>query len=109
MLPQGVFKGPKANPSLEQRGQEQGRPRVVGREHACRSTPLAQVRQQIVENRLFVTRKKTPIRRQRGEFLIHPCAPCWHASTHVLTTRDPLVEAAVGGGAEGEVITGRRG
>ena len=47
--------------------------------------------------------------RQRGQLLIHTCAPSWHASTHVLATGEPLVEAAVRGGAEGEVIRARRG
>jgi hypothetical protein len=81
----------------------------VSREHARHSTSLTQVRQQIVEDRLFVAREKASIRRQRGQFLIHPCAPCWHASTHALATGEPHVEAAVRGGAEGEVITARHG
>lgn len=81
----------------------------MGWERARHASTLTQVRQQIVEDRLFVAWEKTSIRGQRGQFLIHTCAPSWHASTHVLATGEPLVEAAVRGGAEGEVIRARRG
>lgn len=106
---QGIFQGTKTDPCLEQGRQEQRRPRVMGRKHAGDTTPLPQMRKQVIEHRLFIVGEQPAVRSQGLQFLIHAHAPRWYTSSHATATPSGIEEATEGGGPEGEVIRARHG